>query len=212
MMASGDGLWYLCFMDWDVPSIIPRQPGRRQLWLTADEHYFHWRIVQYQNRPFSGMEEMNASLVGRHNSVVKEDDVVIHVGDFAFGRAPDFESAATSLNGTHFFMDGSHDRSMREYFSQKQTGGKEEKLFLLPKLFEFTFQKTKVVLCHYAMENWWASHYTGSSVHFHGHSHGRFVSRKQAVDVGVDTNDYYPYRIEDAIRLALSKNCAPVSS
>jgi calcineurin-like phosphoesterase family protein len=193
-------------MYWQVPSIIPRQPGRKKLWLTADEHYCHRRILQYQNRPFSDLEEMNECLIESHNSVVSETDVVIHVGDFSFGRAADFARIAGRLTGTHFFMDGSHDRSMREYF-ETSTDWKEGrgKLFLLPKLFEFTFQKTKVVLCHYAMESWWASHYGKSSVHFHGHSHGRFNSPKQAIDVGVDTNKFFPYKIEDAIALAQSK-------
>jgi calcineurin-like phosphoesterase family protein len=193
-------------MDWQVPHVIPRQPGRRKLWLTADEHYSHRRIIQYQGRPFSSVGEMNDRLIEAHNSVVKETDVVIHVGDFSFGKAEDFARVAERLAGTHFFMDGSHDRSMREYF-ESHTEWKEGKgkLFLLPKLFEFTFQKTKVVLCHYAMENWWASHYGKSSVHFHGHSHGRFNSPKQALDIGVDTNNFFPYKIEDAIERAQLK-------
>lgn len=198
-------------MDWQVPSIIPRQPGRRKLWLTADEHYHHRRILQYQKRPFSTVEEMNDRLIEAHNSVVGDEDVVIHVGDFSFGKAEDFARVAERLAGAHFFMDGSHDRSMREFFAEGHGEG-SQRLFLLPKLFEFTFQKTKVVLCHYAMENWWASHYGRSSVHFHGHSHGRFCSAKQAVDIGVDTNNFLPYQIEDAISLALAKLPTEVSS
>lgn len=200
-------------MDWNVPTIIPRQPGRRKLWLTADEHYGHRRILQYQNRPFSSVDEMNDHLVEQHNSVVGGEDVVIHVGDFSFGKADDFSRVAGRLKGTHFFMDGSHDISMRDYFSEEQ--GKipsSGKLFLLPKLFEFTFQKIKIVLCHYALESWWASYYAGSSVHFHGHSHGRFTHAKQAIDIGVDTNNYLPYKIEDAIGLALAKGGDSVSS
>jgi len=200
-------------MDWDVPSVIPRQPGRRRLWLTSDEHYNHRRILQYQGRPFSSVEEMNDQLVFRHNSVVKDGDVVIHIGDFSFGKGDDFGKIAQRLTGTHFFMDGSHDRSMREFFTENQEWRRGEgRLFLLPKLFEFTFQKTKIVLCHYAMFSWWASHYTGSSVHFYGHSHGRFSSPKHAIDIGVDTNDFFPYKIEEAISKAQNKARDEVSS
>lgn len=163
---------------------------------------------------------MDATLIARHNSVVSQSDTVIHVGDFSFGRADDFLRVASQLRGTHYFMDGSHDRSMREFFSSPELRAASPNLFLLPKLFEFTFQKTKVVLCHYAMHSWWASHYKGSSVHFHGHSHGRFSSPFAAVDIGVDTNDFYPYRIEEAIALANSKplpsghppHCPPAAS
>lgn len=147
---------------------------------------------------------MDAEIQRRHNSVVGENDVVIHIGDFCFGDGVFFEKTARALAGTHFFMDGSHDRAMREFFSGKN-GREGGKINLLPKLFEFTFQKTKIVLCHYAMHSWWASHYGSGSVHFHGHSHGRYSSPFQAIDVGVDTNDFYPYNIESAISLALEK-------
>ena len=205
-VSTFGGSRYLEEMDWDIPQIIPRQSGRRKLWLTADEHYFHRKIMGYQNRPFSSLDEMNNSLVERHNDAVGDQDVVIHIGDFSFGRGEDFSRIAERLRGTHFFMDGSHDRAMREYFTQNhQWREGEGRFFLLPKLFEFTFGKTKVVLCHYAMESWWASHYPESSVHFHGHSHGRFTSAKQAIDVGVDTNDFRPYQVEEAIERARRK-------
>lgn len=192
-------------MDWEVPDCIPRQPGRRRLWLTADEHYSHRRIIGYQSRPFSSLEEMNSTLVTRHNELVKEGDTVIHVGDFSFGRADDFLRVASLLNGTHCFMDGSHDRSMREFFSSPELTASNSRFHLLPKLFEFTFSGVKVVLCHYALHNWWASHYQGSSAHFHGHSHGRFTSPFHALDIGVDTNDFRPYLIEEAIIKAQTK-------
>lgn len=173
--------------------------------MTADEHYGHRKIIGYQSRPFSSLEEMDRSLVERHNSLVSRADAVIHVGDFSFGRAPDFLRVASSLHGTHYFMDGSHDRSMREFFSSPELRAAHPNLMLLPKLFEFTYGKTKVVLCHYALHSWWASHHRGSSVHLHGHSHGRFSSPFCAIDIGVDTNNFYPYLIDDAIAAAKAK-------
>jgi calcineurin-like phosphoesterase family protein len=199
-------------MDWNVPPEIPRQPGRKKLWVTADEHYGHRRIIGYQSRPFGTPEEMDAELIRRHNCVVSAADTVIHVGDFSFGRAADFHRTASSLHGVHFFMDGSHDRSMREFFSSPDYEThrlQSPHIKLLPKLFEFTYGKTKVVLCHYALHSWWASHHRGSSVHLHGHSHGRFSSPFCAIDIGVDTNNFYPYLVEDALALAQAKAPSP---
>lgn len=191
-----------------MPKEIPRQPGRRKLWLTSDEHYGHRRIISYQSRPFESVEDMDREIIARHNSLVAPTDTVIHIGDFSFGKSADFARTASALSGTHYFMDGSHDRSMREFFSAPSSRLEYPSLNLLPKLFEFTYGKTKVVLCHYALHSWWASHHGPSSVHFHGHSHGRFSSPFAAIDIGVDTNNFYPYEIGHAITLAQSKAAA----
>jgi calcineurin-like phosphoesterase family protein len=187
-------------LPWDIPKEIPRQSGKKKLWLTSDEHYKHRKIIRYQNRPFSSIEEMDECLKRNHNSLVKPEDCVIHIGDFSFGKANDFKEIALSLNGKHFFMDGSHDRSLREFFASNELKeGTQNSLFLLPKLFEFTFNGQKIVLCHYSLQKWWASHY--GSYHFYGHSHGNNENViKNSRDIGVDTNNFFPILIEDAIK------------
>jgi calcineurin-like phosphoesterase family protein len=190
---------------WEIPKEIPRQSGNKKLWLTSDEHYNHKKILEYQKRPFSTTEEMNHSLISNHNGVVNEKDCVIHIGDFSFGRGKDFKKIALSLNGKHFFMDGSHDQSLREFFGspelRKET---ENRLFLLPKLFEFTFNGHKIVLCHYALQKWWASHY--GSFHFYGHSHGKTECPiPNSRDIGVDTTNFFPITIETAMQSCKNK-------
>lgn len=194
-------------LPWLVPPQIPRQSGKRKLWLTSDEHYRHRRIIGYQNRPFADIKEMEDTLINNHNSVVKTDDVVVHIGDFCFGKGADFARIAKSLTGLHFFLDGSHDQCLREFFTNPEAfGGTEDKLFLLPKLFEFTFNGQKIVLCHYSLRLWWASHY--DSYHFFGHSHGRL--KKEGLirtrDIGVDTTNFFPITIEEAIESSQVEN------
>jgi calcineurin-like phosphoesterase family protein len=187
-------------LPWDVPKEIPRQSGRKKLFLTSDEHYKHKRIIGYQKRPFTSLEEMDNTLVENHNSVVKNTDVVIHIGDFCFGKAKDFHEISEKLHGLHFFMDGSHDRSLRDFFkSPEDYEGTKGKLFLLPKLFEFTFNGEKIVLCHYQLQKWWASHH--GSYHFFGHSHGKSECLPiHSRDIGVDTTNYFPITIEEALQ------------
>lgn len=48
-------------------------------WFTADEHYGHHNskgtgIIDYCNRPFNSIEEMDAKLIENHNSVVGKGD------------------------------------------------------------------------------------------------------------------------------------------
>jgi len=183
---------------WTIPASLPRQRGRKKLWLTSDEHYGHKNILRYQGRPFTTVDEMNQTLIAQHNQVVGDDGHVIHIGDFSFGKKENFLETVLQLKGTHYFMDGSHDRSLREYFEDEELSERhQEKIILLPKLFEFTFGGRKVVLCHYALRTWWASHY--DSVHFYGHSHGKIEPGIRCRDIGVDTTNFYPIQIEEAI-------------
>jgi len=192
------------YLPWHAPKGIPRQKSeKRKLFITADEHYHHKKILVYQeNRNiFPDIETHDATLQDRHNSVVRPCDCTIHVGDFCFGNPDQFRALVKKLNGTHFFMDGSHDRALRAFFSQPGVIETSVKAQLLPKIFEFTFEKTDITLLHYAMTKWYKSHY--GSVHFFGHSHGNHRPDNRSLDIGVDCHNFYPLEIPHAIHLAL---------
>ena len=56
-----------------------------------------------------------------------------------------------------------------------------------------TLDKQAIVLCHYCMRVWPKSHY--GSWQLFGHSHGGLPGVGKQMDVGVDTNSYYPYSL-----------------
>jgi calcineurin-like phosphoesterase family protein len=183
----------------DTLQLLPKQSSKkRKIWLTADEHYHHKNILRYQTRPFSCLEEMDDALIKNHNQLVKDTDWTFHIGDFLFGTGEDFAKVVTKLNGYHGFLDGSHDRGLKEYFlSETLQEAHPINAILLPKLFEFKYNKHKIVLCHYALKTWWASHH--GSFHFHGHSHGKLPPSKNMRDVGVDPCQFHPVLLEDAL-------------
>jgi calcineurin-like phosphoesterase family protein len=76
---------------------------------TADEHYGHFNIIKYCNRPFNSVDEMDAEIIQRHNEIVRPKDVVIYAGDFTLSEKPYTENYIRQLNGTHIFLKGSHD-------------------------------------------------------------------------------------------------------
>lgn len=55
-------------------------------WFIADSHFGHANIIRYCNRPFHNINEMDTTMLNNINEVVKEDDVLWHLGDFAYGR------------------------------------------------------------------------------------------------------------------------------
>jgi len=56
-----------------------------------------------------------------------------------------------------------------------------------------------IVACHYAMRTWPKSHY--GSWQIYGHSHGKLPGMGKQMDVGVDTNNFYPYSLKQIIEM-----------
>lgn len=159
---------------------------------TADEHYYHENIIKYCNRPFENAEEMNEELIKRNNEKVDDEDIVYHLGDFTLKNTKIAEDIMWRLNGQHQFIKGSHDYWITSYWGDDS-----------PYLKEIKIQDIHITLCHYAMRTWPRSHH--GSIQLFGHSHGHLSNLTKQIDVGVDTNNFYPYSFEE-IKIKLNEN------
>ena len=91
--------------------------NKNKIYLIGDTHFYHKNIIKYCNRPFSSVEEMNETLIKNWNSVVKRDDKVIVVGDFALCGKDKIIEVGQRLNGKKTLILGNHDRaSMSTYY------------------------------------------------------------------------------------------------
>jgi calcineurin-like phosphoesterase family protein len=169
------------------------------IFFTADQHYYSPSIIRVCNRPFSSVEEMNSTLIERHNAVVKPGDLVYNIGDMFLGKrsGPNkgLESARSlrrRLNGQHYLLEGNHDELavqmpeafvwIRHYARLRSKG--------LPE------GCPDIVLCHYALRTWEKRGY--GSWHLYGHSHGNLPEDGSlSFDVGVDCWDFRPVSIEE---------------
>ena len=78
----------------------------------ADTHFGHKAIIDYENRPFSSVEEMDEVLISNWNSVVGKDDRVFMLGDFSFyGKRDAIMLILRRLNGRKSLVVGNHDTS-----------------------------------------------------------------------------------------------------
>lgn len=84
----------------------------------ADTHFGHTRVIQYDSRPFSSVEEMDAELIKRWNSTVHKEDVVWMLGDLALGyNAESLRKLVPKLNGNKRLVTGNHDtRPVKFYY------------------------------------------------------------------------------------------------
>lgn len=156
------------------------------IFFTSDTHYSHAKIIEYSERPFSTVDEMNDAMVYNWNSIIQPGDLVYHLGDFSFADVDKSTRIAKRLNGQKYLVFGNHDKRLRK-----------EPTFLANWIWAKDFAEIKVgdqkiVMCHYAMLTWNQSH--RGSWNLHGHSHGSLPDDRNAlrVDVGVDCWDYYP--------------------
>jgi len=187
-----------------------------EIYITSDTHAFHKNIcrgsttwdLNEQNgeqrvRDFDSPEEMTEVMAQNFNSIVKENDVIWHLGDWSFGGHQNIERFRRMLNcrNIHLIF-GNHDQHIepinsiyRKLFNSCDYYG-ELSLRLDNKWKQFT--KTRIVMSHYAMRVWNKSHH--GSLHLYGHSHGTLPDNgTRSMDVGVDTHNLYPYHLDEIL-------------
>lgn len=141
-------------------------------------------------------------MIERWNRVVGPKDIVYHLGDFCLGNQETAFEYFRRLNGQIYVIPGGHDR--RWIRSNLSYVGPNCIVRVLPPLYTITLDEQVIVLCHYAMRVWDRSHY--NSWQLHGHSHGGLPSVGKQLDVGVDTNNFYPYHINDIRRMMKTRS------
>ena len=77
----------------------------------SDTHFYHKRVIEFEQRPFKSLEHMHEELIKRWNQRVKEDDTVIIVGDFNFGGVSQRNKLFKILKGHKVLIKGNHDAS-----------------------------------------------------------------------------------------------------
>ena len=155
---------------------------------TSDTHFGHENIIKYVNRPFKTSYEMDEALVENWNKAVSADDVVYHLGDFAFGRVTQeyVSKLAKRLNGKIHLIVGNH---------EKLGKGIPWRFETIKEYDEIEIEKQCIVLFHYGLRTW---HHNMRGVwHLYGHSHGTLPPFGKSLDIGVDCWNFRPVPFEE---------------
>jgi calcineurin-like phosphoesterase family protein len=152
-------------------------------WFCADTHLGHCNIIKYCNRPWKTFDEMDEGIIQRFQEVIRQGDTLYHLGDVCHSRFPINKFLDRLPNIQVHLIYGNHDKP---------------KLLKHPKIVWAGDTKTvhldkpySPVLFHYPIRSW--NHKGHGSFHFYGHCHGKVPGLDRSMDVGVDTNNYYPY-------------------
>src|SRR5580704_9069979 len=134
-----------------------------QVYFTSDNHFGHSGARGLYRRPFNSVSEMDQQMIDRWNALVKQDDVIWHLGDFAVRQTEErVTRLLTALNGQKHLITGNNDNaavvscplwaSVQSYV-------------------ETTVDGKALVLCHYPFRTW--RDMGKGSIKLHGHSHGK---------------------------------------
>ena len=178
----------------------------KKVFFTSDTHFDHTSILRHCNRPFGDIEEMNRVLIENWNRVVGKNDLVFHLGDFAFGGAEVWNRFLDQLNGRIVLIVGNHDiyhlrSDMLERFEQVAF-----ELYVI-------IDNQPIFLNHHPFLSYGDSHghvwQLFGHVHTRGNGQGKEKDKQRLpllmatqYDVGVDNNNYTPisfYQIRDII-------------
>lgn len=153
---------------------------QNSIWFTSDTHLDHKKLDLLKRSFFSSVDHMNSVIIDNWNSVVKPNDTVYHLGDFAFS---DHDPFLNRMHGIKILLPGNHDNSKRLKKAKDWHS-------IEPPIKEIKVGDQVIVLCHYAMRTWHRSHH--GTLHLYGHSHGNLPGDSQSCDVGVDVWDFKP--------------------
>ena len=185
----------------------------RKVWITSDTHYGHknicrgvtsWRLPDgripiEKTRDFDTIEQMNESIVDGINSVVGQDDVLIHLGDFSFGGFENIQKFRDRIicKEIHLIL-GNHDTSI------ENNKGDVQELFTSVNHYTRLLYKNKTfVLFHFPISSW--DSLNKGHIHLHGHVHLptnlRFGKGKK-MDIGMDGHPTFGvYGMDDIIQI-----------
>ena len=167
---------------------------------TSDLHFGHKKIIEYEDRPFTSIEEMDEYLIHKWNSKVKKGDQVYIIGDFGFVKGDRANEILDRLNGQKYLIKGNHDN----YFLNDKAFDKSK--FVWVKDYAHIKDNGHVIcMFHYPIAVW--DRQQQNALHFYGHVHSNKDTHhpllvelgENAFNVGCDVNDYEPKSLEELL-------------
>lgn len=154
-----------------------------RMFVCADPHFGHVNILKYAGRPFATIEEHDAELVRRWNSVVGKDDSVWLLGDVVMNKRR--IEPLMQLNGSIHLVMGNHDNHGEDW----------------PGMSIFASRHGAVkyggyLLTHYPVHPVQVAFVKGN---IHGHMHDKKIDDPRYINVSMEHIEYTPQPLDQVI-------------
>lgn len=138
------------------------------VFFTSDLHFGHENVLQFDNRPFASVEEMDEELIRRWNAKVGKGDLVYVLGDLIWKtRNEDAADIIKRLNGQVFLVKGNHDKFLHNAKAKNALAGLEKYHSINVTLKDGSVRRC--ILSHFFIPLYDGHRY--NAIHLHGHSH-----------------------------------------
>lgn len=89
-----------------------------KIFVVSDTHFGHEKSLTFQNSVgrFRSIEDKDRFIIANWNSVVRDDDVVYHLGDVFLGGSKRAQRILRCLNGHKILVRGNHDAKSDNWY------------------------------------------------------------------------------------------------
>ena len=150
----------------------------------SDTHFGHYNIIEYSYRPFKTLKEMDSTLIENWNAKVRPNDLVYHLGDFAWKDARKYRE---QLNGHIILIRGNHDKVPKNCFNE------------VCYYKEIKDSGYRLILMHYPLITW--NHVNSPTCYYlHGHLHiNSTYHHKKRINISCELMGYEPKTIKEIL-------------
>lgn len=168
------------------------------IYFTADTHFGHGNVIQYERRPFQTVTEMDEALIQNWNCKVSPEDDIYILGDFTLKGPQQANALLERLQGRKYLIRGNHDGYV------DRTSFCKELFLWVRDYYELPYRRRWFILCHYPLLSWNRMRRGAFQLHGHQHNHPHHnkSNRKMGIaqlDVGVDAQAMAPVSIEELL-------------
>lgn len=159
------------------------------IWVTSDFHFNHKSIIKFEQsrQQFKDVDQMDNFLIDLWNSTVKNNDLVLYLGDFALCLDDKIISKYSKLNGVKYLAKGNHDERSESTF--KRIGFSKVESY---------FEYDQIIFCHIPIhpdqliDRWKAN--------VHGHMHSIKLDNNRYFNACIDAHPQFKmWNLKDVI-------------
>jgi calcineurin-like phosphoesterase family protein len=164
-----------------LQQILEENETKNNVWITSDNHFGHFRIAEYANRP-SNWEEIT---ITNWNNTIRDSDFLLHLGDFSLTNIERNKELLDILKGHIILLPGNHDKGRQLKYYKKNMFMVIDESEIRYKNFIFTHRPMNIV--------------PNGFINVAGHTHNITPRQNNRLNVSIENTAYKPIKLKELL-------------